>query len=88
MYNSKDEILTSSRPQNLSEETFLRDVEEIIDSKYYHSDEISETDIEKAREEIDSNIRPKNKSDTDFHVIHVYDKPWRSRRVRKMVLIF
>lgn len=49
----------------------------------YHSDEVSETDEEKVQEEKDSNIRPKNKPDTDKHVLRVYDKPWRSRRVSK-----
>ncbi|PKK57061.1 hypothetical protein RhiirC2_798737 [Rhizophagus irregularis] len=37
-----------------------------------------ETDEEKVQKEIAKNVRPKNKDESDKHVIHVYDKPWRS----------
>ncbi|CAG8755601.1 13795_t:CDS:2, partial [Funneliformis caledonium] len=74
-------LTVSLRPQSLPEETFKEDIAEIIDNFHYHSDEVSETDIEKAREKIRENIRPKNKAESkNFHVIRVYDKPWRSRR--------
>ena len=59
-----------------------------MDNGAYHSDEASETDDEKTQAEINDNIRPKNKADTDHHVIHVYDKPWRSRRVSKWIFLF
>ena len=85
MYNTNDEILTGSQPRNLPDNTFKKDIEEIIDSKDYHSDERSETDVEKVQEETEQNIRPKKKDDN--HVIRVYDKPWRSKRVREYILI-
>jgi hypothetical protein len=47
----------------------------------YHSNEVSETDEELAQKEIDERTRPKNKKETDKHVLHVYDKKWRSSRV-------
>jgi len=87
MYSVNDDILISSRPQNLSEYDYKVDIEKIMDNSGYHSDEVSETDIEKAHEEINDNIRPKNKNEADnCHVIRVYDKPWRSRRVGKVYI--
>ena len=44
---------------------------------------VSETDDEKTQEEVSRHIQPKNKNESDHHVIRVYDKPWRSRRVSK-----
>jgi hypothetical protein len=81
MYNTDDEVLQTCRPNNVSEDVFKADIEAIIASGEYHSDEVSETDNEKAREEISNHIRPKNKDEADLHVLRVYDKPWRSRRV-------
>jgi hypothetical protein len=87
MYNTNDDILMSSRPQSLTEDIYKEDIEVIIDDGKYHSDEMSETDDEKAQQEIDDHIRPKNKFGSDNnHVIRVYDKPWRSRRVRKVYI--
>jgi hypothetical protein len=83
MYNTNDEVLTGHRPGNISEDLYKKDLEAILDDGAYHSDEVSETNEEKAQNERDNDIRPKNKEDTDHHVIHVYDKPWRSRRVSK-----
>jgi len=75
MYNVNDEILVSSRPKSLIEETYKDNITEIINSSHYHSDEVLETDIEKAESETRQNIRPKNKIDSDNnHVIRVYDK--------------
>lgn len=54
----------------------------------FHSNEVSETDDELAQEEVNMNIRPKNKKITDKHVLHVYDKPWRSGRVSKLLICF
>lgn len=88
MYHSNDKDLESYRPSNVSKDQFKKDLEAIIDDSGYHSDEVSETDEEKAGNEVDNDIRPKNKADTDNHVIRVYDKPWRSRRVSKWVLLF
>ena len=48
MYGVNDNILISSRPQNISEINYKQDIEEIIVNSGYHSDEMSETDTEKA----------------------------------------
>ena len=81
MYNTNDETLANYRPSNVSEDDYKADIEAIIGNGAYHSDEVSETDDEKAQGEIDAGIRPKNKDAADHHIIKVYDKPWRSRRV-------
>jgi hypothetical protein len=88
MYNVNDEILVGCRPSSLSKDDYKADIETIISNSAYHSDEMSETDDEKANEEINKNIRPKNKEETDKHVIRVYDKAWRSRRVSKYLLFY
>lgn len=80
MFNTNSAILARYRPISLPEQDYKMDIENAINSAY-HSDEASETDEEKVQEEISQNIRPKNKPDTDMHVLRVYDKPWRSRRV-------
>lgn len=88
MYNTNDSILLDCRPSNITERQYKKDLEEIMDNSMYHSDEVSETDEEKAQDERDDNIRPRNKADTDNHVIRVYDKSWRSRRVSKCLCFF
>jgi hypothetical protein len=82
MYNTNDRLLTSLQPNSLSTNDYLQDIEMMINSKDYHSDEVSETDDEKTQEEIDNEIRPKNKNNN--HVLRVHDKPWRSSRVREI----
>ena len=79
MYNTDDDVLVSSKPQSIMDDAYLADIEEMMGNKLYHSDEFSETDDELAQEEIDKDIRPKNK--TNNHVIRVYNKSWRSKRV-------
>lgn len=81
MYNSNDEILFDLKPKSLDNDRYIENIEEIIDEARFHSDEVSETDDDKTQQEIEDNIRPKNKKESDKHVICVYDKPWRSRRV-------
>jgi hypothetical protein len=84
MYSVNDKFLISSRPRNILENDYKEDIEKIMTNSGYHSNEMSETDIEKAQEETNEKIRPKNKTETDnFHVIRVYDKLWRSKRVGK-----
>ena len=83
MYNTNDDILINYRPGRLSESEYKVDLESVIANGAYHLDEVSETDDEKTQKEINDNIRPKNKEEADHHVIRVYDKPWRSRRVSK-----
>lgn len=79
MYTTKSPTFVHLRPDSLTVEKYEKDLEEIVDNKAYHSDEISETDEEMAMKEINELVRPKNK--LDKHVIHVYDKPWRSVEV-------
>ena len=86
MFNTNDNVLVNYRPNSLPDKDFKEDLEEIITNGAYHSDEISETDNEKADQENKQNVRPKNKDSSDKHVLHVYDKPWRSRRVSKIML--
>jgi CRISPR/Cas system CSM-associated protein Csm5 (group 7 of RAMP superfamily) len=81
MFNTNDDALSKYRPDSVPSNDFKADIEDVIANGAYHSDEVSDTDEEKAQEEITQNIRPKNKNDNDFHVIRVYDKPWRSKRV-------
>jgi hypothetical protein len=45
----------------MSNDEFKKDLEEIITSADYHSDEISETDIEKAEAEEEFGVRPSQK---------------------------
>ena len=85
MYNTNDDVLISLRPKSLSEDIYKEHIENIISNGSYHLDELLETDEEKVQEEVSEHIRPKNKSDSDKHVIHVYDKSWRSNRVRKAI---
>ncbi|PKC54116.1 hypothetical protein RhiirA1_477937 [Rhizophagus irregularis] len=44
----------------------------------FHSNKVSETDDELTQKEVNMNIWPKNKKPTDKHVLHVYNKLWRS----------
>ena len=81
MHNTNDNVLITYRPDSLQEDNYIADIEAIIENGAYHSDEVSETDDEKTQEEVSRHIRPKNKREPDHHVIRVYDKPWRSRRV-------
>src|SRR5437763_11099357 len=83
MHNTNDDILINYRPDSLQESNYIADIEAIIENGAYHSDEVSETDNKKTQEEVSRHIRPKNKNESDHHIIRVYDKPWRSRRVSK-----
>ena len=87
MYNTNDNVLVSLKPQSLAMDEYIGDIEAVISESGYHSDEISETDNEKTQEEIDEKIRPKNKKESDKHVLLVYDKPWRSTRVRELYIL-
>ena len=83
MYSTNNQVLVDCKPGNISDRQFKQDLEQIIADSAYYSDKVSETDEDKAQDERDNNVRPKNKADSDNHVIRVYDKPWRSRRVNK-----
>lgn len=81
MFNVKDKLLSELKPSTLSWDEFNNDCELMISEGGFHSNEVSETDDKLAQKEVDMNIRPKNKKPTDKHVLHVYDKLWRSRRI-------
>ncbi|POG58408.1 hypothetical protein GLOIN_2v1790436 [Rhizophagus irregularis DAOM 181602=DAOM 197198] len=63
MYTTKSPTFVHLRPDSLTVEKYEKDLEEIVDNKAYHSDEISETDEEMAMKEINELVRPKNKLD-------------------------
>ncbi|CAB4431075.1 unnamed protein product [Rhizophagus irregularis] len=85
MFNAKDNLLSKLKPSSLSWDEFNDDCELLMNEGEFHSNEVSETDDELAQEEVNMDIRPKNKKTTDKHVLHVYDKPWRSGRVRELL---
>ena len=66
------------RSDSLQEDNYIADIEAIIENGVYHSDEVSETDDEEMLEEVSRRIQPKNKNESDHHVIRVYNKLWRS----------
>ena len=57
----------------MQEGNYIADIEAIIENGAYHSDEVSETDDEKTQDEVSRHIRPKNKNESDHHVIRVYN---------------
>ena len=75
MFNITDPSLKDLQPSSLSWEVFKEDCETLMNEGEYHSDEISETDEDLTNKEIEEHIRPKNKNETDKHVLHVYNKP-------------
>jgi hypothetical protein len=87
MYNTNDPVLLYSQPSSLSDKKYKKDIEELATNGAYHSDEMLETDEEKVQKEIAKNVRPKNKDESDKHVIRVYDKPWRSGKVNRKRLM-
>ncbi|CAB4445394.1 unnamed protein product [Rhizophagus irregularis] len=74
MIDTKDQMLTDLEFSNL-----IKDLREIINDSNYHLDEVSETD--KEEEEKNMKIRPSRNENTN-HVLHVYDKKWRSQRLQ------
>jgi len=80
MVKINDQMLVDLQPSSMPWNNWIEDLEEVINNSGYHSDEVSESDTEKVQEEKDENIRPPRKENSD-HVLHVYDKQWRSNRV-------
>ena len=78
MHNTNDDILINYRPDSLQEDNYIADIEAIIENGAYHSDEVSETDDEKTQEEVSRHIRPKNKNESDHHILRLHDGPIRS----------
>ena len=81
MFNINDSLLKDLQLTSLTWDEFKEDCETLMNEGGFHSDEISETDEELTKKEIERHIRPKNKNEADKHVLRVYDKPWRSCRV-------
>ena len=81
MFNTDDVSLKELQPPSLTWEDFKKGCEDLMNEGGFHSDEISKTDDELVNTEIEEHVRPKNKRENDKHVLRVYDKPWRSRRV-------
>lgn len=76
MLSTEDSMLTNLQP-SMEWDDWVEDIKKAIEDSNYHSDEVSESDIEKAQNEKDMMIRPSKREDLN-HVFHVYDKPWRS----------
>ena len=64
----------------MGKEQALKDLEKALRIRGYHSDEISETDIEKANRERREGNR--DISDDNDRVVKVLDKRWHSQKVR------
>jgi hypothetical protein len=79
MLTTGDSILTDLQPPMKWDE-WVDDISKVIEDSNYHLDEVSESDEEKAKSEKDDMIRTARKEDSN-HVLHVYDKSWRSRKV-------
>lgn len=79
MLSRRDQKLTDLQP-SIPWDDWIEGLEAIINDSSYHSDEISESDEEKVQEEKNRNIRP-SRNENSNHVIHVYDKQWRSSKV-------
>ncbi|CAB4415316.1 unnamed protein product [Rhizophagus irregularis] len=84
MLTIRDSILTDLQPSSMEWDEWVEDIRKVIEDSNYHSDEVSESDDEKAQNEKDDMIRPAQKEDSN-HVLHVYDKPWRSSKARRLL---
>ena len=80
MVKIKDQILVDLQPSPIPWNNWIENLEEVINNSGYHSDEVSESDTEKVQEENNERIRP-SRLENSNHVLHVYDKQWRSSRV-------
>ncbi|GBC02640.1 hypothetical protein RclHR1_04730001 [Rhizophagus clarus] len=78
MLDTRDSLLTDLQP-SMEWDEWIEDIKEVIKDSNYHSDEVSESDPEKAQNKKDDMIRPARKDLN--HVFHVYDKPLGSSRV-------
>lgn len=74
-----DSILTDLQ-SSIEWDEWVEVIRKIIEDSNYHSDEVSESDEEKAQDEKDAMVYPTRKEDSN-HVLHVYDKPWKSSKV-------
>ena len=65
---------------NYDKKSLKSSLEKIVRNKDYHSDEISETDEERADNDRRKERKIKDKDGND-HIIKVYEKAWRSEQV-------
>lgn len=79
MLSIEDSKLTDLK-LSIEWDDWIEGLRKVIDDSNYHSDEVSESDAEKAQDEKDNMIRPAWNEDSN-HVLHIYDKSWRSSRV-------
>ena len=75
----KGRDLYQNLPKNVPKNQSISDLERVLTIRGYHSEEISETDKEKADRERRDGIRQEN--DHNDRVIKVLDKNWRSPEV-------
>ena len=80
MVKIKDQMLVDLQPPPIPWNNWIENLEEVIGKSGYHSDEVSESDTENIQEEKNEKIRPPRLENSN-HVLHVYDKQWRSSRV-------
>ncbi|PKY24728.1 hypothetical protein RhiirB3_439410 [Rhizophagus irregularis] len=83
MVDNEDQLLIDLQPP-MEWDDWINNLNEVIGNSNYHSDEVSESDEEKVQEEKDNKIRPSRKESSN-HVLHVYDKQWRSQRARLLL---
>ena len=62
----------------------IANIRNILNDRRYHSEEVSETDVEKAEREREDGVR--QKSDKNDRVIKVLDKNWHSSEVRSIFI--
>ncbi|CAB4389216.1 unnamed protein product [Rhizophagus irregularis] len=96
----EDSILMNLQP-SMKWNDWIEDIKKAIENSNYHSDEVSESDIEKFwqsfaisafRQLAKTLVSPatlmmiclSNREDSN-HVLHIYDKPWRSSVIRKLL---
>jgi hypothetical protein len=75
---TKNCSLDHNLPKDISREQVIYDMELILETRDYHSEEISESDDDKANRERRNRERYNNRNN---RVIKVLDKSWRSKKV-------
>ena len=75
----KGQVLYQNLPKNVPKNQSISDLEHVLTIRGYHSEEISETDKEKADRERRDGIRQENNNNDQ--VIKILDKNWHSPEV-------
>lgn len=87
MISTNDKVLSECQPPGMTWEDYMEDCEKSINMANLHSDEWSSEDEALANDERSNNERPDRLKQTNS-VIKIYDKKWRSTRVRLEVILF